>query len=49
MKIHEWHDWVEICNIVGIDPYENSDCGLDIGGGDSMDWEYVGDIPEKNK
>lgn len=47
-KIHEWWKWVEICAEADMDPYENVDLGYDIGGGDSIDYEYVGDMPERS-
>jgi len=31
------------------DPYEQVDFGIDKGGGNSIDYEYVGDIPEKEE
>ena len=49
IKIDHWKDWVELCDIADIDPYENVDVGFDRGGGDSEDWEYTGDIPEKEE
>lgn len=46
-KICNWETWKELCEANDIDPYENVDFGIDKGGGNSEDFEYVGDFPEK--
>ena len=47
ITIYQWKEWKELCEANDIDPYENVDFGIDKGGGDSEDFEYVGDIPKK--
>lgn len=47
--IYRWKDWKELCENHGIDPYENVDFGFDLGGGDSDNYEFLGDIPEKEE
>jgi len=48
-KVNIWEAWVMICEEMGINPYKNVDIGVDMGGGESEDYEYVGDYPEKIK
>lgn len=47
--INEWDTWKELCQENGIDPYEESDFSQGVGGGDSIDFEFVGDYPEKEE
>ena len=47
--ITNWQIWKELCWDWGIDPYENVDHSIDLGGGNSRDYEYTGDIPAKEK
>jgi len=49
IKISSWQEWKELCEEYGINPYENADFGIDLGGGNSRDFEYVGDVPEKEE
>jgi len=52
MKPHyvtSWKLWKALGEEYGFDPYENVDFGLDIGGGNSIDYEFCGDPPEKEK
>lgn len=49
IHIANWQIWKELCWDWGIDPYENVDYGIDIGGGNSRDFEYTGDIPKKEE
>jgi len=49
ITIYEWETWKELCEKNDIDPYENVDFGIDKGGGNSEDFVYVGEIPEKEK
>ena len=49
VRVYRWEDWEELCFENGIDPYENVDFGIDKGGGNSEDFEYVGDVPEKEE
>jgi len=47
--ISNWETWKELCLQNDVDPHENVDDGIDEGGGNSMNWEYFGDIPEKEE
>jgi len=47
IKISSWQEWKELCKRYDIDPYENADFGIDLGGGRSRDFEFVGDVPKK--
>jgi len=46
---NDWGEWKEFCERHDEDPYETTDIGFDLGGGDSEDYIYTGDIPEKRK
>jgi len=46
--ISRWDIWKKIGEIYNFDPYENVDFGMDTGGGNDIDFEYIGDIPEKD-
>ena len=46
-KINDWETWKELCLEYNIDPYEYVDFGIDEGGGNSTDFEYIGDTPKK--
>lgn len=48
-KIYNWQEWKELCDQYNIDPYRNADFGIDKGGGDSIDFEYEGDVPEREE
>ena len=45
--ITEWKRWKAMGELEGFDPYECKDYSIDLGGGNSVNWEYIGDIPEK--
>jgi len=45
----DWEVWKEFCERHGEDPYKTYDIGFDLGGGDSEDYEYTGDIPEREE
>lgn len=47
LTIYKWETWKELCEANDIDPYENVDFGIDKGGGNSKNFEYIGDIPER--
>jgi len=47
--ISKWEDWKELCEQNDIDPHETLEFGIDEGGGNSRDYEYIGDIPEKEE
>ena len=44
--ITNWEDWKELCEQNDVDPYEYVDFGIDEGGGNSTDFEYIGDTPK---
>ena len=45
--ITNWETWKELCQENDVDPYEYVNFGIDMGGGDSTDFEYIGDTPER--
>jgi len=47
--ISDWNIWKELCEQNDVDPYEYVDFGIDEGGGNSKNFEYIGDIPEKEE
>lgn len=49
--ISSWKKWEELCGYWKIDPYKNVEHGEDRGkgGGDSIMYEYIGDIPKKEE
>lgn len=47
--ISNWQIWKELCWDWDIDPYENGDFSIDEGGGNSINYEYIGDIPKKEE
>lgn len=47
--ISDWEQWKKLCEYYGEDPHENVDLGFDLGGGKSRDFEYIGDIPEREE
>lgn len=49
IPISSWEEWKKLCIGWEIDPYKNFEFGEDLGGGDSRDYEYIGDIPEKEE
>jgi len=48
-KIYNWQEWKGLCDRYNIDPYNNADFGIDRGGGDSIDYEYIGDYPKREE
>ena len=48
MQVNDWLTWWNCCAESGVDPQE---CGfsVDIGGGDTLDYEYTGEYPEVEK
>ena len=49
IHITNWETWEKMGEHYGFDPYETVDHGIDLGGGRSVDYEYTGDIPEKEE
>jgi len=47
--IVNWGDWKELCEEHGINPYKEIELGFDLGGGDSEDFEFTGEVPEEAK
>ena len=45
--ITNWETWKELCEQNDVDPYKFVDFGIDMGGGNSISYEFIGDIPEK--
>ena len=45
--ITNWERWKELCAEHDVDPYEECEFGIDKGGGNSEDFEFIGDVPEK--
>jgi len=45
----DWNEWKEFCESHEEDPYETTEIGFDAGGGDSVDYEYTGDVPEREE
>lgn len=47
--ITNFETWKMMGEHYGFDPYEQVDFGIDKGGGNSIDYEFVGDIPEREE
>ena len=47
--ITDWEVWRAICEEWKVDPYEYGDFSIGTGGGDSINLEYIGDIPDKEE
>jgi len=47
--ISNWETWKSLCKHYGYNPYKTVEFGLSKGGGNSTDFEYVGDIPEEEE
>jgi len=45
--ISNWEEWRALAEDWNFDPYETSDFGIDEGGGNSTDFEYIGDRPKE--
>ena len=46
-QVYHWKDWLQLCLDYDVDPYEEQEFGIDKGGGNSDDYRYVGDVPER--
>ena len=42
-----WEKWKELCEYFNENPYVTCEFGVDEGGGNSTDFEYIGDTPER--
>lgn len=47
--INNWKTWKRLCDYYNIDPYENFEFSIAGVDGNSTDFEYTGDIPEKEE
>lgn len=50
IKIYNWDEWNELCKHYNVDPHEYGDFsigGKQLSGGDTIDYEYIGDVPER--
>ena len=47
--VSDWEAWVDLCDSYDEDPYKTIEFGVDCGGGNSMDYEYTGEIPEEEE
>lgn len=47
--ISNWETWKELCEQNEIDPHENTEFGIDLGGGNSEEFKYIGDIPTEEE
>ena len=43
--IREWSDWCVIAEIYDFNPHEECEISFDEGGGDTTDFEYIGQYP----
>lgn len=44
-----WDEWFDFCEFYEEDPYEICDYSFDLGGGDTFDIEFKGDVPKKEE
>ena len=49
LQITDWKEWIDFCQFYDEDPREISDYGFDLGGGDSFDIEFIGEIPKEEE
>lgn len=49
IHVTDWEFWKELGEFYKFDPYENVNHGIDEGGGNSTDFEFIGDIPKKEE
>lgn len=47
--INNWETWKELCEENDLDAYRTMEFGIDMGGGNSRDYEYGGEIPEEEE
>ena len=45
--IATWSTWVLLSEYHNFDPYKELDFSIDKGGGNSIDYEYTGDVPKR--
>jgi len=46
-RISDWSIWLDICETLDEDPWTTDETGYDCGGGDSINYEFTGDRPER--
>ena len=44
--ISQWKEWEELCEYWDVDPHKTVDFGIDEEGGNSTNYEYIGDYPK---
>jgi len=47
--ISKWEEWEQLCGEHGVDPHKEVEFGVDLGGGNSENFEYIGDMPEEEE
>ena len=47
--ITTWSTWVILSEFHNFDPYKELDFSIDKGGGNSIDYEYTGDVPKREE
>ena len=47
--ISSWETWKSLCEEWGQDPHETANFGIDEGGGNSIDFEYIGDYSKSEE
>jgi len=45
--IATWSTWVILSEFHNFDPYKELEFSIDMGGGNSKDYEFTGDVPGK--
>lgn len=48
LYIPDWKTWESLGEHYDFDPYKEVEFSIDLGGGNSKDYEYVGDVPKKD-
>lgn len=47
--INTWECWVSLSEIHDFDPYGGHDFSIDCGGGNSINYEFTGNIPKREE
>lgn len=47
--ITNWSKWVYLSELHNFDPYKEIEFSIDKGGGNSIDYEYTGDVPKREE
>ena len=48
-RVVKWRDWEDLAWIYEFDAYSNIEFSVDTGGGNTDDYYYIGDVPEKEQ